>query len=223
MKKVIVFDFDYTLGDSTDGIVISANYALEQLGYPAKSRSEIKRTIGLSLRDTYFALTSGKDSEEAEQFREFFIKRADDVMVENTKLYEGTKEVLTNLKETGYKIGIVTTKFRYRIEKILCKFGLEDLVDLIIGADDVKVEKPNPEGLLRMIDYFHMTKEDLIYVGDSIVDAQAAQNAGVDFVGVLTGTTTEQDFGEYEFCYVGQNLRDCYQYITRNGIRDGNR
>lgn len=67
MIKGILFDFDYTLGDSTMGIVQSANYALEQLGHTGKSEDAIKRTIGLSLTDTFLALEPDAPKEEAAQ------------------------------------------------------------------------------------------------------------------------------------------------------------
>ena len=56
MRKAIIFDFDYTLGDSTNGIALSINYALEKLGYALPPIEDIKKTIGLSLTETYFAL-----------------------------------------------------------------------------------------------------------------------------------------------------------------------
>lgn len=62
MIKAIIFDFDYTLGDSTQGIALSINYALGQLGYKPREIADIKRTVGLSLRETYCALTA-KDKE----------------------------------------------------------------------------------------------------------------------------------------------------------------
>ena len=84
MLKAIIFDFDYTLGDSTKGIALSINYALEQLHYPTKSIMEIKRTIGLSLKETYYELTSNNNVQEAEQFARLFKEKADQVMVDNT-------------------------------------------------------------------------------------------------------------------------------------------
>ena len=55
--RAVLFDFDYTLGDSTKGIVLSANAALQRMGLEAQSEEAIRRTVGLSLRDTYRALT----------------------------------------------------------------------------------------------------------------------------------------------------------------------
>lgn len=216
MLKAVVFDFDYTLGDSTDGIVMSVNYALEKLGFGIKDKESIKKTIGLPLKDTFFTLTGEGSVEEAELFSKYFIEKADLVMVENTVLYEDTKEVLQRLKSEGYKIGIVTTKFRYRIEKIFNKFNALELVDIIVGADDVKIEKPAPEGLLFAMDKFQLKREELLYVGDSTVDAKTAENADVNFAGVLTGTTAKDEFGLYRNVFIGKNIRDVYEFVSQN-------
>ena len=83
-----------------------------------------------------------------------------------------------------------------------------------MGAEDVKIEKPNPEGLLQIIASFHLTKEEALYVGDSFVDAITAENAGVDFAGVLTGMITEEEFEKYQSKFVAGNLWDVYNYVT---------
>lgn len=213
MIKAIIFDFDYTLGDSTNGIVLSINYALEKLGYAAQNVTDIKKTIGLSLKETYFKLTSNDNSDEAGQFIQLFKQKADSVMVANTELYAGVTDVLQKLKTKGYKIAIVTTKFHYRIEKILNKFDANELIDMIVGAEDVKIEKPDPEGLLWAIEHLDAMKEEVLYVGDSLVDAKTAENAKVEFAAVLTGTTTRDDFRNNHIAYMGKNISDIYQYI----------
>jgi len=213
MLNVIVFDFDYTLGDSTNGIALSINYALEQLGHATKKIDEIKKTIGLSLKETYFSLTGNTDVKETEQFVKLFKDKADEVMVENTILYAGITETLSKLRDNGYKIAIVTTKFHYRIEQILNKYNAHNLIDVIVGAEDVKVEKPNPEGLLWVIDYFGVDKNDVLYVGDSIVDAKTAENAEVKFAAVLTGTTSRAEFESHNNVYIGKNVVDVCKNI----------
>lgn len=215
MIKAVIFDFDYTLGDSTNGIVLSVNYALEQLGHSVRDIAEIRKTIGLSLKDTYSVLTSRCDVSEAEQFARLFKEKADEVMIVNTELYNGVKDVLKKLKKKGYKIGIVTTKFRYRIEQILCKFEANELIDIIIGAEDVKIEKPDPEGLWCVMERLNLEKDNVIYVGDSLIDAQTAENAGVDFIGVLTGTTIRQEFEKYRSSYIGKDIPDIYNFMVK--------
>ena len=228
MLKAVIFDFDYTLGDSTKGIVLSVNYALEQLGYKTREMDEIKKTIGLSLKATYEVLTAsdrmqkGAESlqdnsqifaEEAENFTRFFKEKADNVMVDNTQLYQGVKEALQALKAKGYKTAIVTTKFHYRIEQILEKFEAMDLIDLIVGGEDVKAAKPSPEGLLWAIEQLGVEKEEVLYVGDSLVDAKTAQNAQVAFAAVTTGTTGKEEFSQYDCVLVGEGINAVYQYI----------
>ena len=215
MLKAVIFDFDYTLGDSTDGIVSCVNYAMERLGLPPKNEAEIRRTVGLSLKDTFAALT-GRSSGEADaaRFAEYFHRQADLVMVASTGLYSGSREVLRDLKRAGCRTGIVTTKRRFRIAQILEKHGISDLVDLVVGAEDVKIEKPDPEGLLRAAGQLGLEKDGLLYVGDSLVDARTAENAGIAFAGVLTGTTAAEDFAPWPHVFIGKDIRDIYRYIS---------
>ena len=206
MYKAYIFDFDYTLGDSSEGIVESVLYALSQLDEEAKTAEEIRKTIGLSLKETYFTLTGSKNEERAEQFATYFKEKADEVMVASTQIYEPVKQVFTFLRENGCKIGIVTTKFHYRIDAILAKFDMTEMVDIIVGGEDVKAPKPDPEGLLYAIEQLQLGKTDILYVGDSVVDAKTAEAANVDFAGVLTGTTTEEDFMTYRNVCIIENL-----------------
>lgn len=206
MYKAYIFDFDYTLGDSTDGIVQSALYALYKLGEQPRTREEIRKTIGLSLQETYFTLAGNKDEEKAELFTKYFKEKSDGVMVASTQIYESVKQVLGNLREKGCKIGIVTTKYHYRIDAILEKFDMTDMVDMIVGGDEVKTPKPDPEGLLYAIDHLGLDKRDILYVGDSVVDAKTAQSAEVDFAGVLTGTTSAKDFASYDSVCIAKDL-----------------
>lgn len=212
-KKAIIFDFDYTLGDSTNGIVLSVNYALEKLGYDTKKTEDIQKTIGLSLRDTCYTLTNSNDLTKAELFAKHFKDKADEVMVDNTILYSNVKSILHRLREHGYKIGIVTTKYHYRMEQILNRNGAMDLIDVIVGAEDVKVEKPDPEGLLYAIADLEIEQSEVLYVGDSLVDAKTAELANVDFAAVLTGTTREVKFKEYHPVCIGKDLSDVYEYV----------
>ena len=140
--RAVLFDFDYTLGDSTKGIVLSANAALQRMGLEAQSEEAIRRTVGLSLRDTYRALTGDENPQAADSFAAFFREKADQVMAESAVLYPSVPPLLKALRSQGLRMGVVTTKFRYRILQILGKYGLTDSVDCIIGAEDVKEESP---------------------------------------------------------------------------------
>lgn len=209
MTKAVIFDFDYTLGDSTSGIALSINYALEKLGHKPRGIPDIRKTVGLSLKDTFTALTS--ETEGAEKFAALFREKADEVMTSNTVLYSDTVTVLKSLREKDFKIGIVTTKYRYRIEQILAKFDAEELIDVIVGAEDVKAEKPAPEGLLAAKSY--LGADNVLYVGDSLVDAKTAGNACTDFAAVLTGATSAADFEKHGCVCIAESLTELAEYV----------
>lgn len=213
--KAILFDFDYTLGDTTNGIVLSAQYALEQMGEEERTYEEIKKTIGLSLSETYKKLTGNMDEERAGRFFDLFKEKADEVMVDSATLYPGVKEMLVSLREQGCRIGIVTTKFAYRVQNIMKKFDAEDLFDVIIGVGDVTKVKPDPEGLLLAVERLGVKKEDVLYVGDSFVDAKAAEAAGMKFAGVLTGTTTREAFEQYPQESISETVVDFYRILLK--------
>ena len=92
------------------------------------------------------------------------------------------------------------------------------VIDVIIGGDDVKNEKPDPEGLLTAIQKLNVSKNQALYVGDSIVDAKTAQSAGVDFVAVLTGTTEREEFMNYEYVSIEESVRELTSYLHKRDI-----
>ena len=211
--KAIIFDFDYTLGDTTNGIVMSAQYALERMGEEERTYEEIKKTIGLSLSETYKKLTRNMDEARADRFFDLFKAKADEVMVDSAELYPGVKEMLVSLRMQGYCLGIVTTKFAYRVRNIMKKFDAEDLFNVYIGVGDVAKVKPDPEGLLLAVEKLGVKTEDVIYVGDSYVDAKAAEAAGMKFAGVLTGTTTRQEFEKYPCMNISKTAAEFYKTL----------
>lgn len=134
--------------------------------------------------------------------------------MDNTRIYETVRPVLEKLREQGCRIGIVTTKYHYRIDQILDKFQMAGLVDMIVGAEDVKAEKPSPEGLLYAMEQLGMEREEVLYTGDSVVDAKTAARAGVDFAGVLTGTTALQEFEPFGHVCIARDLEALLEVLT---------
>jgi HAD superfamily hydrolase (TIGR01549 family) len=116
---------------------------------------------------------------------------------DGTVLFSNTIEILTRIKRNGFSVGIVTTKYHHRIDAILNKYGICSLVDIIVGLDDVKKAKPDPEALLLAIDRLRVNIKDVLYTGDSLIDAETAKNAHVYFFAVTTGTTMESEFKRY--------------------------
>ena len=195
--QTYLFDFDYTLADSSKGIVMCYRNVLERHGHTGISDEQIKRTIGKTLVDSFAILSGITDTDTLEIYRKEYVKEADKYMTANTRLFPETAEVLTRLKAQGAKIGIISTKYRYRIMELLGHALPQGTIDLIVGREDVQTPKPSPEGVFIALEKLHTEKASTLYIGDSIVDAETAQAAGTDFAGVLHGTTTREELAAY--------------------------
>jgi len=211
--QAVIFDFDYTLADSSRGVVECINFALDSLGLPAVSAEKACLTIGLSLSDTLVHLVGESAAAQSDEFVRLFIERADEVMADLTILFESVPQTIAVLKEQGLGLGIVSTKFRYRIESILRREGLLDVFDAIIGGEDVPNHKPNPEGLRLAMERLGRSPLDCVYVGDSVVDAETAERAGVPFVAVLSGATPREAFGACDVRQVLEHVCDLPGWI----------
>lgn len=206
----IIFDFDYTLADTTKGIISSFNYAFSKLDIPSFDHESMKRTVGLPLNKAFVQLTNNENEIFINRFLSLFREKANEVMSKDTILYADTLNTLQLLKKSGLNTGIVTTKNRFRIVETLNLHGGLDLIDIIVGGEDVEVPKPSPEGLLLAIDILNEKRDNVLYIGDSLIDAKTALAANVDFAAVTTGTTKETEFLQYPYVKIVKSLSELF-------------
>lgn len=192
--KVYLFDFDYTLANAETGIVKCFKLLMQQENYQIPSDDKIKRTIGLPMIEAIRVLFKEDDEKLLHELRDKYTVFADIHMTANTKLYPQTIPALRKIKENGAKTAIISSKTRRRIMQTLTRDKITDLVEFIIGSEDVKTHKPSPEGIFMALERFNIDKKDVLYVGDNVIDGEAAKNAGVDFAAVLTGNNIREDF-----------------------------
>ena len=192
--RTYLFDFDYTLADSSKGIVMCYRIVLERHGHTGISDEEIKRTIGKTLVESFSILSGVTDAGILETYRKEYVKEADKYMTANTRLFPETA------------IGIISTKYRYRIMELLGHALPEGTIDLIVGGEDVQTPKPSPEGVFLALEKLNAEKTSTLYIGDSTVDAETARAAGTDFAGVLHGTTTREELAAYPHVDVMKDL-----------------
>ena len=192
-----LFDFDYTLADSSRGIVMCFRHVLERNGYTDVTDEAIRRTIGKTLEESFSILTGVTDADRLADFKQQYRKEADVHMTPNTRLFPETLDVLRKLKERGARVGIISTKYRFRIHETMDQHLPADFLDIVVGGEDVSRAKPDPEGLLHAISELGVEKKDVLYIGDSTVDAETARAAGVDFAGITHGVTTADELARY--------------------------
>lgn len=211
--KGIVFDYDYTLGDSTKGIVICANDALSRLGWQPFSTGQIQKTIGMSLKETYRALTGDPSSEHAQAYHCYFRERAQEVMAPSASFYPGVPELLKQLFEAGWRLGVLTSKQSAQIDNILRLHQLREYFKTVLGSDDVSAEKPDPEGLLKISDEWGLQPAELLYIGDSLIDARTAQRAKVPFAAAATGVTPKEAFSPFPCFAIFNSLQELLPFL----------
>ncbi|GCE15679.1 HAD family hydrolase [Tengunoibacter tsumagoiensis] len=211
--RVIIFDFDYTLADSSYGAMECINFALRSLKIPPASYESVCQTIGLSLPETFLYLTESEHEGKSSEFVRLFKERADEAMAENTVIYDTVNSTLEALSLVNIKMGVVSTKYRYRIEEILKREKILNFFEVIVGSEDVQAHKPDPEGLWLAIEHFQESKQNSLYTGDSTIDAETALRGGVPFVAVLTGVTQSQAFDSYKPVNIVNNLKELTDWI----------
>ena len=214
--EAVIFDFDYTLADSSRGAIECINFALDQMGLDRVSPEACCRTIGLSLAETFLALAEHHEPRRCDEFHQLFVRRAEQVMSNLTVLYDSVPATIEALKERGLRLGIVSTKYRQRINEILEREALLHGFQVIIGGEDVEQHKPHPQGLFEAIQKLECPVASVVYVGDSVIDAELAKRAGVPLIAVLSGTTPRDHFDNYEPLAVLDNISELPKFLSRH-------
>lgn len=206
--KAYIFDFDLTLVDSSKGILECFRHTLKHFGYDVPDDRTIYNTIGLTLQDAFDILTDTPMNPKREEMRNVYVEKANKVMSAHTYFYKDALPILENLRSRGIKTAIVSTKMRYRIvESFEVQLGVHPY-DIIVGMEDVNAPKPDPQGINKAMELLGVSKDEVLYIGDSYIDAETAVNAGVDFAAVTTGPTDKETLLSYPNIAVGRSLTE---------------
>ena len=214
--QAVIFDFDYTLADSSQGAIDCINFALDKMGLDQVSAEAACRTIGLSLTETFTTLGKHHEPQRGDEFHQLFVQRAEEVMSNLTVLYESVPAAIEALRDGGLRLAVVSTKYRRRINEILGREGLLHQFEIVIGGEDVEQHKPHPEGLLRAVEKLECSSASVVYVGDSVVDAELAKRAGVPLIVVLSGVTPREHFENYEPMAILENISELPKFLLND-------
>lgn len=176
MINTVIFDFDGTLINTNDVIIEAWQYTYKHyLGHEVPV-GQITKCFGEPLLITMAREFPGVPAEEsAEIYRNHQRAKADELV----KLFDGIEDMLKAVKETGCKIGIVTSRTKESTLFYINKFGIGDYFDGIVSCDDTDKHKPDPAPLLLGLDRLGASPAEAIMVGDSAFDIKCANNAGV--------------------------------------------
>lgn len=185
--QTVIFDLDGTLIYSLEDIADSVNYAMKKYGFKEYTVDEVKDAIGNGVRLLIERITPDDVPEDVfesclSDFKEHYSKN----MYNKTRPYDGVVDMLRKLRGDGYKIAVLSNKFDSAVKE-LCDRYLDGLIDLAVGQKDGVKEKPDPAGVLAIAKELETPIETCLFVGDSEVDIQTANNAGIDCISVTWG------------------------------------
>lgn len=175
--SLYLFDFDNTLYDTNEGIREILRHALPMVGVEYDD-SMFGEFTGLSM-DQVFERYVGDWSLYGRYKNEFMRIVRSDVYMTGTPFPE-TERVLRELRNRGRRLGIVSGKMSFKIENLMGRDGMLDMIETIVGYGDTERHKPFPDPIELALSRFDVPKEDVLYIGDSPNDSGAAINAGID-------------------------------------------
>ncbi len=185
--KLVIFDLDGTLLDTLDDLADSVNAALSAVGYPGRTREEVRSFVGNGIRKLIERSVPAETAEEmVNKVHERFTVHYKEHCADKTKPYNGILELLCQLKEKGVKTAVVSNKADYAV-KALCAQYFPGFLEEAIGERQGIAKKPAPDTVNEVLRILGVEKSRAVYIGDSDVDVETAKNAGLDCIAVDWG------------------------------------
>ncbi|MDR0992925.1 MAG: HAD-IA family hydrolase [Ruminococcus sp.] len=191
----VIFDLDGTLANTIDDIGAACNYALGKFGMSGHTADEYKYFVGDGIKELIERALPENYRDNAEmkeacllEFRRYYQEN----YCVFTKPYDGIYETLEKLKRLGISLSVVTNKNEEAVGLIIKKlFG--GYFETVIGNSDRIKQKPDPESVIKIMEQNSLSKDEVLFVGDSYTDIRTAKNAGIKGVGVLWGFRTREE------------------------------
>lgn len=191
-----IFDLDGTMMYTLDDIALSINIMLRHFGYPTHDPEKVKTFIN---NGAYMLIKRALPDEHKENHQkvleavDYYNKVYEQNIAVNTKPYDGIVELITQLKNKNITLAVASNKPQTHT-RILCEKFFNSTFAYVYGPGDGRPEKPNKEAMNIVLNAINKKPEEILYIGDSVVDVQTAKNAGMFCCGVLWGFKGENSF-----------------------------
>jgi 2-phosphoglycolate phosphatase len=183
--EAVIFDFDGTLVDSYEAIAASVNHVRASYQMPPLSTAEVRRHVG---RGPSYLLEHTVPGSDIEKDLERYRVHHPSVLRSGTRLLPEVAETLRKLKAAGFRLAICSNKLAEFTRQLLEILGLADLIETVVGPEDAGKPKPAPDMLLAVLDRLSLSREQVLYVGDMVIDIHTARGAGVTVWVIPTGS-----------------------------------
>jgi len=197
MIKLVIFDFDGTLGDTKELIVKAMRMAEKQYGWSLPSDRECEEIIGLPLKEGFRKIFPGQTEEEldyrCQEYRKYFMDNCLDLVPAK---FPHVEETLDELKSRGIRMSIASSRHKSSLLQYLKVMDLTDYFELVVGPEDVANGKPNPDAVLKTYELTGCTADETLVVGDTSYDILMGVRAGAHTCGVTYGVGTADQLKE---------------------------
>ena len=185
--KAVIFDLDGTLLDTLTDLAEGTNYALRVNGFPERTLDEIRRFVGNGARKLIErAVPDGQIEAALEKVRQDFNVYYEIHCKDHTGPYPGIMEMLQELVQQGYFLGVVSNKPDFAVQELIPEYFPGIFVS-VSGERQGVAKKPAPDLIWEAMKNLHADSSEAVYVGDSEVDLEAAANAGIPCISVAWG------------------------------------
>jgi HAD superfamily hydrolase (TIGR01549 family) len=201
--KAVIFDLDGTLVDSYDAILESLNFILESLGFPLVDLPTVKNRVGRGLENL---VRESVGEEYLQQGIDLFRKSYDETHLRGTRLLTGVYETLSTLSRRHLRMGVASNKPSEYSKDILRHLKVDRFFVDCYGPDLVGTPKPDPIMLFALMREMQVEPAETLYVGDMILDAESARNAGLHVALIPTGSSTIEELRKANPDYLLQSF-----------------
>ena len=213
--KLVIFDFDGTLADTKENIILTFQMTMKELGVEIKSRQECAATIGLTLEDAFKVLYPGMAAEKYILLRDTYRR----IFKENRKilvpgLFPEVMETLEELRRRGYLMSIASSRLSPSLQSFLEDMKIAHLFEYAVGGDNVEHPKPAPDAVLQILRHYNLSAEEAFVVGDMPFDINMATNAGVKSCGVTWGNADAAQLRESGANYVIDKMSQLLEILN---------
>ncbi len=197
--RAVLIDLDGTLLDTAADLATAANLMLADLKHPPIEPARIRTFIGSGVRQLVrrtLAVFGEARENEIEAALEIFMGHYKAHLLDSSRLYPGVIDTVQKLTRQGRALGCITNKLDALTQQLLKAFDIDFYFDLVLSGDSLPSRKPDPMPLLYASEALGVPVEEMLMVGDSRTDAEAAFAAGVPIVCVSYGYNGDQDVRE---------------------------
>jgi HAD hydrolase, family IA, variant 1 len=185
--KLAIFDMDGTILSTLDDLANGVDYALSENGLPARSKQETRAALGRGVRFLIEqSVPAGLSDAEISKVEDDFLKYYKVHSMDNTRPYDGIVELIKEVRASGVKTAVVSNKIDSAVKELCANF-FEGAFDVAYGERIGIPRKPDPKPINAIIDEFGLSKNEVVYIGDSEVDLLTANNAKIDHIIVTWG------------------------------------